>query len=288
MTGWLLFFLKGNFGLFGVIYDITLEVDPLVTVETQNIFDKTVETVFFDQKFLEDLIADNMSVEIFWYPFSGWVANWPERQYETLFVLLDFLIWRQLSTKEYIFVSECRRVRLLRRYFKLRLTMVNGITYWTRPGYVSSTLRRKQVSTSSVLWTNSETVMNKQGRKTHAYNWLPLSEKTTWICIQRSFLIFHEQFSTLLYQSTKSAHQDTLYIFQFSGKVAPPSYYKWENFIAWRDKVLFDIIEKPLQLGENERLTPTFMKAQYQFVSDQFEPLVVQQLPHAVHYRYTL
>ena len=52
------------------MYDITLEVLPETTVETRNIF-KTVDTVFYDERFFKDLITENESVQIFWFMLSS-------------------------------------------------------------------------------------------------------------------------------------------------------------------------------------------------------------------------
>ena len=57
--------------MFGVIYDITFEVFPEMIVETRNITDKTAEQVFYDKRFLKDLLNNNEYVQIFWLPFTG-------------------------------------------------------------------------------------------------------------------------------------------------------------------------------------------------------------------------
>ena len=67
----LFFWFQGNFGLFGVIYDVTFEMFPEMIVETRNITDKTAEQVFYDKGFLKDLLENNEYVEILWLPFTG-------------------------------------------------------------------------------------------------------------------------------------------------------------------------------------------------------------------------
>lgn len=67
--------------------------------------------------------------------------------------------------------------------------------------------------------------------------------------------------------------------------MAPQSYYDWENFVAWWDKALFKVAGDPIGFGENERLTPSFMKFQFGRVKQTFEPEIIQHLPHAIHYR---
>lgn len=60
-----------NLGLFGVMTDITLKVEPMVIVETVNDFSLTVEDVFYNSATLKKLYEDNWSLEIFWFPFNS-------------------------------------------------------------------------------------------------------------------------------------------------------------------------------------------------------------------------
>jgi len=63
--------LKCNLGLFGIMTDITLKVEPMVVVEVVNDFSCTVNDVFYNPKALKKLYEDNWSVEIFWFPFNS-------------------------------------------------------------------------------------------------------------------------------------------------------------------------------------------------------------------------
>ena len=49
-------------------------------VETRNITDKTAEQVFYDKRFLKDLLNNNEYVQIFWLPFTGKVFLPPARK----------------------------------------------------------------------------------------------------------------------------------------------------------------------------------------------------------------
>lgn len=63
--------LKCNLGLFGVMTDITLKVEPMVIVKTENDFSCTVEDVFYNSAKLKNLWDENWSIEIFWFPFNS-------------------------------------------------------------------------------------------------------------------------------------------------------------------------------------------------------------------------
>ena len=51
--------------------NITMAVEPMVIVKTDNDFSLTVEDVFFNPDKLQELHRDNWSVEIFWFPFNS-------------------------------------------------------------------------------------------------------------------------------------------------------------------------------------------------------------------------
>jgi len=64
--------LKCNLGLFGVMTGITMVVEPMVLVQTDNEFEKyTVGNLFYNPKELQTLHDENWSVEIFWFPFNS-------------------------------------------------------------------------------------------------------------------------------------------------------------------------------------------------------------------------
>ena len=51
--------------------DITLKVEPMVIVKTENDFSYTVGDVFYNSANLKSLWDENWSVEIFWFPFNS-------------------------------------------------------------------------------------------------------------------------------------------------------------------------------------------------------------------------
>ncbi|KAK3598520.1 hypothetical protein CHS0354_005801 [Potamilus streckersoni] len=62
-----------NFGLFGVVYDVTLRLDnkqPIV--KTVNNYSK-VQDVFYTTGVLEDMVAKNWSMELFWFPLNSFL-----------------------------------------------------------------------------------------------------------------------------------------------------------------------------------------------------------------------
>ena len=61
--------IQGSFGLFGIIWDITFDVPPLMIVRTVNAYE-TVEKVM-QENYLKDLLDNNWSVELFWFPFNS-------------------------------------------------------------------------------------------------------------------------------------------------------------------------------------------------------------------------
>ena len=66
-----IFLLQCNLGLFGVMTDLTLKVEPMVIVKVENDFSLSVEDVFFEPSNLKQLYDDNWSVEIFWFPYNS-------------------------------------------------------------------------------------------------------------------------------------------------------------------------------------------------------------------------
>ena len=51
--------------------NITMVVEPMVIVKTENSFEYTVEDVFYNPHNLQELYKNNWSVEIFWFPFNS-------------------------------------------------------------------------------------------------------------------------------------------------------------------------------------------------------------------------
>ncbi len=61
---------KANFGLFGMMYAITIEVEPLERIKVTNTTDTTSKYLDKDSDELEKLVRNNFAVEIFWLPFN--------------------------------------------------------------------------------------------------------------------------------------------------------------------------------------------------------------------------
>ena len=61
---------RGHLGLFGIVYDMTMKVDPMEVVNIQNRWMKTKE-IFYDVDGLKKLLDDNWSVSLMWFPFSS-------------------------------------------------------------------------------------------------------------------------------------------------------------------------------------------------------------------------
>lgn len=62
--------LQVNLGLFGIMVSVTMKVHPMFNVVTDNRF-LTVRETFFDPEKLREMVTNNWSVEIFWFPFNG-------------------------------------------------------------------------------------------------------------------------------------------------------------------------------------------------------------------------
>lgn len=62
--------LSAAFGCFGIVYDITLKMDPEVIVATETSYPKMRET-FYSAAKLRDIVENNWAVEMFWFPFNS-------------------------------------------------------------------------------------------------------------------------------------------------------------------------------------------------------------------------
>ncbi|XP_020631040.1 uncharacterized protein LOC110068020 isoform X1 [Orbicella faveolata] len=94
--------LKCNLGLFGIMTSITMVVEPMVVVKTENDFSLTVEDVFYNCNTLQRLHDENWSVEIFWFPFNS--LKWASLMYiglakviEDWPIIPDFVLKRLVS-----------------------------------------------------------------------------------------------------------------------------------------------------------------------------------------------
>ncbi len=61
---------QGNFGLFGIIWDITFDVSSLIIVESSNIWER-MQRVIYEKDYLKNTIENNSSVQLFWTPFNS-------------------------------------------------------------------------------------------------------------------------------------------------------------------------------------------------------------------------
>lgn len=62
---------SANFGTFGVIYDVTLKLDPQYIISTSTEYEP-LKDVFRNKDFLRSLIEKNFSIELFWFPFNSY------------------------------------------------------------------------------------------------------------------------------------------------------------------------------------------------------------------------
>ena len=64
---------QGSLGLLGVVIRMALALQPTVLVSDENNFDQysVGETFSMENNKLKDLVQENMSVEIFWFPFNS-------------------------------------------------------------------------------------------------------------------------------------------------------------------------------------------------------------------------
>ncbi|ESO97354.1 hypothetical protein LOTGIDRAFT_159383 [Lottia gigantea] len=59
-----------NLGMFGIMYDITIEVLPIVKAKVKNEFVK-LEDLIYDQNKLRETVTSNFLTEISWFPFNS-------------------------------------------------------------------------------------------------------------------------------------------------------------------------------------------------------------------------
>ena len=63
--------LRCNLGMFGVMYEIELEVFPQQTVKVINDFEPTVYELFYTKGSLKNLVKSNDSVDLYWFPLQS-------------------------------------------------------------------------------------------------------------------------------------------------------------------------------------------------------------------------
>nr|XP_034307480.1 uncharacterized protein LOC105321767 isoform X1 [Crassostrea gigas] len=61
---------SAGFGCFGVVYDVTIQMDPEVIVKTGTSY-PSMHDVFYSKDKLQEIIENNWAVEIFWFPFNS-------------------------------------------------------------------------------------------------------------------------------------------------------------------------------------------------------------------------
>ena len=91
--------IQGNFGLFGIIWDITFKAPPLMIVKHMSVYE-TVGRIMHDDQFLKDLLANNWSVELFWFPFNSMTQ--PEAVEAIFDGDVDHYEWNPMQDKMWI------------------------------------------------------------------------------------------------------------------------------------------------------------------------------------------
>ena len=61
---------NANFGCFGVIFDMTIQLVPEVIARTENRY-YDLDNLFFNAENMKNLVEENWSVEIFWFPYNS-------------------------------------------------------------------------------------------------------------------------------------------------------------------------------------------------------------------------
>ena len=62
---------SANFGLFGIIYDMTIKVQDQICVSTENRYLRLGDYVYNQSNLLKSLVNSNWSIEILWFPFGS-------------------------------------------------------------------------------------------------------------------------------------------------------------------------------------------------------------------------
>lgn len=101
--------LSAAFGCFGIVYDITLKMDPEVIVATETSYPRMRETFSSPTK-LKEIVENNWAVEIFWFPFNSstsdfsndevWVRTFNKVRLEGNKNLADVKYYEDKDTKD--------------------------------------------------------------------------------------------------------------------------------------------------------------------------------------------
>lgn len=62
---------SANFGLFGIIYDMTIKVEDQICVSTENRYLRLGDYFYNQSNQLMSLVNNNWSIELFWFPFGS-------------------------------------------------------------------------------------------------------------------------------------------------------------------------------------------------------------------------
>ena len=63
--------LRVNLGLFGVVVEFTLRLQPMQYVTTKNTFPSVAEVFYGESPSIKELLRDNWSVQCMWFPFNS-------------------------------------------------------------------------------------------------------------------------------------------------------------------------------------------------------------------------
>lgn len=110
---------SAGFGCFGIVYDMTIKMDPEIIVKTCNFY-RNMNDTFHSEEKLRDLIHNNWAVEIFWFPFSSlpfdlsndeiWVRTFNKISPETIEKVEDVEFYETQDNYDYITQTALEKV----------------------------------------------------------------------------------------------------------------------------------------------------------------------------------
>ncbi|XP_052681337.1 uncharacterized protein LOC128162190 [Crassostrea angulata] len=128
-----------SFGCFGVVYDITLKMEPEIVVKTETLYYNLGEVFCYADK-LKSLVENNWSTHIFWFPYNSLSVGDYNPKNDELWVRLtnkappsvdpedwDFYTWR--DTKDYISQSSLSAISPLMGELQSMVPYFNWVAF---------------------------------------------------------------------------------------------------------------------------------------------------------------